>query len=82
MNNPDFRNITFDELRDAYYEQAKGLIDGGVDLFLIETVFDTLNCKAAIFAVRQLLDDYNKDLPLYVSETITCLLYTSDAADE
>ena len=71
VNNPDFRNITFDELRDAYYEQAKGLIDGGVDLFLIETVFDTLNCKAAIFAVRQLLDDYNKDLPLFVSGTIT-----------
>ena len=71
VNNPEFRNITFDQLREAYYEQAKGLIDGGVDLFLIETVFDTLNCKAAIFAVRQLLDDYNKDLPLFVSGTIT-----------
>ena len=71
VNNPDFRNITFDELRDAYYEQAKGLLDGGVDLFLIETVFDTLNCKAAIFAVRELLDEKNKDLPLFVSGTIT-----------
>ena len=71
VNNPDFRNITFDELKDAYYEQAKGLLDGGVDLFLIETVFDTLNCKAAIFAVRELLDEKNKDLPLFVSGTIT-----------
>ena len=71
VNNPEFRNITFDQLKDAYYEQAKGLIDGGVDLFLIETVFDTLNCKAAIYAVRKLLDDYKKDLPLFVSGTIT-----------
>jgi len=71
VNNPEFRNITFDQLKDAYYEQAKGLIDGGVDLFLIETVFDTLNCKAAIYAVRELLDDYKKDLPLFVSGTIT-----------
>jgi len=71
VNNPEFRNITFDQLKEAYYEQAKGLIDGGVDLFLIETVFDTLNCKAAIFAVRQLLDDYKTDLPLFVSGTIT-----------
>ena len=71
VNNPEFRNITFDQLKEAYYEQAKGLIDGGVDLFLIETVFDTLNCKAAIFAVRQLLEDYNQDLPLFVSGTIT-----------
>ena len=71
VNNPEFRNITFDQLKEAYYEQAKGLIDGGVDLFLIETVFDTLNCKAAIFAVRQLLDDYKIDLPLFVSGTIT-----------
>ena len=71
VNNPEFRNITFDQLKEAYYEQAKGLIDGGVDLILIETVFDTLNCKAAIFAVRQLLDDYKIDLPLFVSGTIT-----------
>ena len=71
VNNPEFRNVSFDQLKEAYYEQAKGLIDGGVDLFLIETVFDTLNCKAAIFAVRELLDDYKKDLPLFVSGTIT-----------
>ena len=52
VNKPEYRNISFDELNRAYYDQAKGLLDGGVDLFLIETVFDTLNCKAALFAVR------------------------------
>ena len=71
VNNPAYRNITFDELRDAYYEQAKGLFDGGVDLFLIETVFDTLNCKAALFAVEELLEEKNKKLPIFVSGTIT-----------
>ena len=71
VNNPAYRNITFDELRDAYYEQAKGLFDGGVDLFLIETVFDTLNCKAALFAVEKLLEEKNKKLPIFVSGTIT-----------
>ena len=57
VNNPGFRNISFDELKDAYYEQAKGLFDGCVDLFLIETVFDTLNCKAALYAVKTLLEE-------------------------
>ena len=71
VNNPAYRNITFDELRDAYYEQAKGLFEGGVDLFLIETVFDTLNCKAALFAVEELLEEKNKKLPIFVSGTIT-----------
>ena len=51
VNNPEFRNISFDELKTAYMEQARGLIDGNVDIFLIETVFDTLNCKAALMAV-------------------------------
>ena len=71
VNKPEYRNITFDELKEAYYEQAKGLLDGGVDLFLIETVFDTLNCKAALFAVSTLLEEVKQDLPIFVSGTIT-----------
>ncbi len=71
VNDPGFRNITFNELKNAYYDQAKGLLDGGVDLFLVETVFDTLNCKAALFAVRTLLDERGVDIPLLVSGTIT-----------
>ncbi len=71
VNDPGFRNITFDELKNAYYDQAKGLLDGGVDLFLVETVFDTLNCKAALFAVRTLMEDRRVDIPLLVSGTIT-----------
>ena len=71
VNDPGFRNITFDELKNAYYDQAKGLLDGGVDLFLVETVFDTLNCKAALFAVRTLLEEYGVDIPILVSGTIT-----------
>ena len=71
VNDPGFRNINFDELKDAYYDQARGLSEGGVDLFLIETVFDTLNCKAALYAVRELLEKQNKDIPILVSGTIT-----------
>ena len=71
VNDPGFRNINFDELKDAYYDQARGLLNGGVDLFLIETVFDTLNCKAALYAVRELLEKQNKDIPVLVSGTIT-----------
>ena len=71
VNNPGFRNISFDELKDAYFDQAKGLFDGGVDLFLIETVFDTLNCKAALFAVQELLENKGADIPVLVSGTIT-----------
>lgn len=71
INNPDFRNISFDELKNAYKEQAKGLLDGGVDLFLIETVFDTLNCKAALYAIRELLEEEETDIPILVSGTIT-----------
>ena len=71
VNNPGFRNISFDELKNAYQDQAKGLLDGGVDLFLIETVFDTLNCKAALFAVRELLEERKVDIPVFVSGTIT-----------
>ena len=71
VNDPGFRNINFDQLKDAYHDQARGLLEGGVDLFLIETVFDTLNCKAALYAVRELLEKQNKDIPILVSGTIT-----------
>ena len=71
VNNPGYRSITFDQLVEAYYEQAKGLLDGGVDLFLIETVFDTLNCKAALFAIDNLQDERGSDIPIMVSGTIT-----------
>jgi 5-methyltetrahydrofolate--homocysteine methyltransferase len=71
VNNPGFRAITFDELKDAYREQAIALAEGGVDLFLIETVFDTLNAKAAIYAVNELKTERNLSIPLMVSGTIT-----------
>jgi len=71
VNNPDYRNTDFDQLVEAYTIQTRGLLDGGADLLLIETVFDTLNCKAALFAVRQVLDEYGKTIPLMVSGTIT-----------
>ena len=71
VNNPGFRNVSFDELVEAYAEQARGLIEGGVDLLLIETVFDTLNAKAAGFAVLQAFDELGVELPLIISGTIT-----------
>jgi 5-methyltetrahydrofolate--homocysteine methyltransferase len=71
VNDPGFRGVTFDELVDAYLEQCKGLVDGGVDLFLIETIFDTLNAKAALFAVQTLEEQTGKRLPVMVSGTIT-----------
>jgi 5-methyltetrahydrofolate--homocysteine methyltransferase len=71
VNNPGFRNITFDELAEAYAEQARGLVEGGVDMLLIETVFDTLNAKAAGYAVLQVFDELGVELPLVVSGTIT-----------
>ena len=71
VNNPGFRNISFNELKDAYFEQATGLLDGKIDIFLIETVFDTLNCKAALFAVQTLLEERNIAIPILVSGTIT-----------
>jgi 5-methyltetrahydrofolate--homocysteine methyltransferase len=73
VNNPGFRNVTFDELVAAYSEQARGLIEGGADAILIETVFDTLNAKAAGFAVKETLDAAGADLPLMISGTITDL---------
>ncbi len=71
VNNPGFRNVLFDELAEAYAEQARGLIEGGADVLLIETVFDTLNAKAAGFAVMQVFDELGVELPLIVSGTIT-----------
>jgi 5-methyltetrahydrofolate--homocysteine methyltransferase len=72
VNNPGFRAITFDEVVNAYYEQVKGLVDGGVDILLIETIFDTLNAKAAIFAIKKYFRDTNKKpLPIMISGTIT-----------
>ena len=71
VNNPGFRAITFDELRIAYGEQINALIDGGVDLLLIETIFDTLNAKAAIFAAKEVFAKKNVELPIMISGTIT-----------
>jgi len=71
VNDPGYRAITFDQLVDTYYEQAKGLVDGGADLLLVETIFDTLNAKAALFAIQQLADDNGKHVPIMVSGTIT-----------
>ena len=72
-DHPERRNVTFDELRDAYYEQAKALLVGGVDLLLCETTFDTLNLKAALFAIQQLFDDGGRVVPIMASLTITDL---------
>ena len=72
VNNPGFRSVSFDEVADAYYEQVKGLVDGGVDLLLIETIFDTLNAKAAIYAIKKYFrDTKQKSLPIMISGTIT-----------
>ena len=71
VNNPGYRAVTFDEVMDAYYEQVKGLMDGGVDIILIETIFDTLNAKAAIYATKKYFSDYNISLPIMISGTIT-----------
>ncbi|HEY6843103.1 MAG TPA: methionine synthase, partial [Thermoanaerobaculia bacterium] len=71
VNNPAFRSVTFDELVDAYYEEVRGLVDGGVDILLPETTFDTLNLKAALFAIQKFFDDTGKRLPVMASITIT-----------
>lgn len=71
VNDPGFRAITFDELVDAYTEQVKGLVDGGADILLVETVFDTLNAKAALFAIQDYFEKSGKELPIMVSGTIT-----------
>lgn len=71
VNDPGARNITFEALRDAYIEQVNGLLDGGVDLLLIETIFDTLNAKAAIFAVETVFEHRGERLPVMISGTVT-----------
>src|SRR5476649_2696522 len=71
VNNPGYRNVTFDELVENYTEATKGLIEGGADLILIETIFDTLNAKAAIFAVQGVFEELNVELPIMISGTIT-----------
>jgi 5-methyltetrahydrofolate--homocysteine methyltransferase len=71
VNNPGYRAITFDQLKEAYKEQAKGLIEGGSDLLLVETIFDTLNAKACLFAIQELYEEIGKELPIMVSGTIT-----------
>ncbi len=72
VNNPGYRAVTFDEVSNAYYEQIKGLVDGGVDILLIETIFDTLNAKAAIYAIKKYFrDTKKKPLPVMISGTIT-----------
>ena len=72
VNNPGFRSVSFDEVANAYYVQVKALVEGGVDLLLIETIFDTLNAKAAIFAIKKYFrDTKKKELPIMISGTIT-----------
>ncbi|MEE2731951.1 MAG: methionine synthase [Pseudomonadota bacterium] len=71
VNRPEFRNVTFDELVENYTEATRGLVDGGSDIILIETVFDTLNCRAAIFAVRRFFREHGVELPIMISGTIT-----------
>lgn len=71
VNDPGFRAITFDELRIAYKEQVEALIDGGCDILLVETIFDTLNAKAALFAIEEVKEERSLDIPVMVSGTIT-----------
>src|SRR6056297_3542405 len=71
VNDPGFRAISFDELRVAYKQQVEALLDGGVDLLLVETIFDTLNAKAALFAIEEVKEERNMDIPIMVSGTIT-----------
>ena len=71
VNDPGFRAVTFDDLKIAYKEQVKALIDGGVDLLLVETIFDTLNAKAALFAIEEVKEELGIDIPIMVSGTIT-----------
>ncbi|MCB9277804.1 MAG: methionine synthase [Lewinellaceae bacterium] len=71
VNNPGFRAVDFDTVKDSYYEQAKGLVDGGADILLVETIFDTLNAKAAVFAIQTLFEEIGFSLPVMISGTIT-----------
>ena len=71
VNNPGYRAVTFDDLKEAYKEQARGLIEGGSDMLLVETIFDTLNAKAALFGIQEVFDEIGRELPIMVSGTIT-----------
>jgi len=73
VNNPGFRNVTFDELKVAYIEQARGLLEGGCDILCVETIFDTLNAKAALFGIAELGDELGFEIPVMISGTITDL---------
>jgi 5-methyltetrahydrofolate--homocysteine methyltransferase len=71
VNNPGYRALSFDEAKNAYAEQIRGLLDGGVDIILVETIFDTLNCKSALYAVEEVFDERGYRLPVMISGTIT-----------
>ena len=71
VNNPGYRAITFDQLKEAFKQQAQALLDGGADLLLLETIIDTLNVKAALFAIQELFEEIGKQVPVMVSGTIT-----------
>jgi 5-methyltetrahydrofolate--homocysteine methyltransferase len=71
VNDPGARNVDFEQLRAAYYEQVEGLVEGGADLLLVETIFDTLNAKAALFAIDEYFADTGERLPLIISGTVT-----------
>ena len=71
VSDPGFRNVTFDDLREAYKESTRGLIEGGADIILVETIFDTLNAKAALFAVSEVFEELGLELPVMISGTIT-----------
>ncbi|MEX0829740.1 MAG: methionine synthase [Nitrospirales bacterium] len=73
VNNPAFRAVTFDDLSQAYYDQVRGLVEGGVDLLMVETIFDTLNAKAAFFAIAQYCEEIHREIPIMASVTITDL---------
>jgi 5-methyltetrahydrofolate--homocysteine methyltransferase len=73
VNDPAYRNVTFDELKDAYIESTTALIEGGSDIILIETIFDTLNAKAAIFAVETVFEQLGQRLPVMISGTYRCI---------
>ena len=71
VNDPGFRNINFDELVEGYTEAVRGLLDGGADLLMVETIFDTLNAKAALFAIEQYFEQHKVRVPIMISGTIT-----------
>ncbi len=71
VNDPGFRSVTFDEVANSYYDQIRGLVDGGADILMVETIFDTLNAKAAIFAIKKYFKDTGRKLPIMISGTIT-----------